>query len=52
MRSKLLQFTTGNPQLPVTGFKDLQGDNGPHHFTICNTGSVSRLPQSHTWYIP
>jgi E3 ubiquitin-protein ligase NEDD4 len=49
MRSKLLQFSTGTSRLPVNGFRDLQGSDGPRKFTIaCNEGEKN-LPKAHTW---
>ncbi|ORY41489.1 HECT-domain-containing protein [Neocallimastix californiae] len=50
MRSKLLQFATGNSQVPVTGFKDLQGSDGPRHFKISYQSDERRLPISHTCF--
>ena len=33
-KARLLQFTTGTSRIPVNGFKDLQGSDGPRRFTI------------------
>jgi len=33
-RTKLLLFATGNSQVPITGFKDLQGNGKIQHFVI------------------
>jgi hypothetical protein len=33
-KSRLLQFTTGTSRIPVNGFKDLQGSDGPRRFTV------------------
>jgi len=49
MRARLLQFVTGTSRIPVTGFKDLQGSDGPRHFTIEKAGNQDDLPKSHTW---
>ncbi|CAG8459561.1 16376_t:CDS:10 [Acaulospora morrowiae] len=49
-KSRLLQFTTGTSRLPVNGFKDLQGSDGPRRFTIEKAGDVSQLPKSHTCF--
>lgn len=49
-KSRLLQFTTGTSRVPVNGFKDLQGSDGPRRFTIEKAGDVSQLPKAHTWY--
>jgi len=47
----LLIFATGNSQVPVTGFKDLQGNDGIMHFKIKRHGNLNDLPKSHTWYV-
>src|SRR5271163_4251896 len=49
-KSRLLQFTTGTSRIPVNGFKDLQGSDGPRRFTIEKAGDISQLPKAHTWY--
>jgi E3 ubiquitin-protein ligase NEDD4 len=41
-KSRLLQFTTGTSRIPVNGFKDLQGSDGPRRFTIEKSGEVSK----------
>ena len=48
---KLLIFATGNSQVPVTGFKDLQGNGEIQHFKLKKSGSENDLPKSHTWYV-
>lgn len=50
-KSRLLQFATGTSRIPVNGFKDLQGSDGPRRFTIEKSGDPSALPKSHTWYV-
>jgi E3 ubiquitin-protein ligase NEDD4 len=50
MRARLLQFVTGTSRIPVTGFKDLQGSDGPRHFTIEKAGNQDDLPKSHTCF--
>ena len=50
-KSRLLQFTTGTSRIPVNGFKDLQGSDGPRRFTIEKAGDPVALPKSHTWYV-
>lgn len=49
-KSRLLQFVTGSSRLPVNGFRDLQGSDGPRRFTIekANGGDRGALPKSHT----
>jgi E3 ubiquitin-protein ligase NEDD4 len=51
-KSRLLQFATGTSRIPVNGFKDLQGSDGPRRFTIEKAGEPNQLPKSHTWYVP
>ncbi|KAJ5872315.1 uncharacterized protein N7529_004668 [Penicillium soppii] len=49
-KSRLLQFTTGTSRIPVNGFKDLQGSDGPRRFTIEKSGDPQALPKSHTCF--
>ncbi|TAQ90164.1 hypothetical protein B7494_g1478 [Chlorociboria aeruginascens] len=49
-KSRLLQFATGTSRIPVNGFKDLQGSDGPRRFTIEKQGEVNNLPKSHTCF--
>lgn len=49
-KSRLLQFTTGTSRIPVNGFKDLQGSDGPRRFTIEKAGEPEHLPKSHTCF--
>ncbi|KAK7685350.1 hypothetical protein QCA50_011714 [Cerrena zonata] len=49
-KSRLLQFTTGTSRIPVNGFKDLQGSDGPRRFTIERSGDTKSLPKSHTCF--
>ncbi|ODQ65142.1 HECT-domain-containing protein [Nadsonia fulvescens var. elongata DSM 6958] len=49
-KSRLLQFTTGTSRIPVNGFKDLQGSDGPRRFTIEKAGESTQLPKSHTCF--
>lgn len=48
-KSRLLQFATGTSRIPVNGFKDLQGSDGPRRFTIEKSGEITQLPKAHTW---
>jgi len=50
MRSRLLQFVTGTSRVPMNGFKELYGSNGPQQFTIEKWGSPNNLPRSHTCF--
>ena len=47
-KSRLLQFVTGTNRIPVNGFKDLQGSDGPRRFTIEKSGDPRRLPMANT----
>ncbi|KAI0050068.1 ubiquitin-protein ligase [Auriscalpium vulgare] len=49
-KSRLLQFATGTSRIPVNGFKDLQGSDGPRRFTIEKSGDPNQLPKSHTCF--
>ncbi|CAL5873477.1 uncharacterized protein PFLUO_LOCUS7756 [Penicillium psychrofluorescens] len=49
-KSRLLQFTTGTSRIPVNGFKDLQGSDGPRRFTVEKSGDPAALPKSHTCF--
>ncbi|EEQ88065.2 E3 ubiquitin-protein ligase hulA [Blastomyces dermatitidis ER-3] len=49
-KSRLLQFATGTSRIPVNGFKDLQGSDGPRRFTIEKSGEITALPKSHTCF--
>lgn len=49
-KARLLQFATGTSRVPVNGFKDLQGSDGPRRFTIDKSGDPSQLPRSHTCF--
>jgi E3 ubiquitin-protein ligase NEDD4 len=49
-RARLLQFVTGTSRIPVNGFKDLHGSDGPRRFCIERAGVPAQLPKSHTWY--
>ncbi|TPX54318.1 hypothetical protein PhCBS80983_g05973 [Powellomyces hirtus] len=49
-KARLLQFVTGTSRIPVNGFKDLQGSDGPRRFTIEKTGEGEQLPKSHTCF--
>ncbi|KAL3998524.1 HECT-domain (ubiquitin-transferase) family protein [Acanthocheilonema viteae] len=49
MRARLLQFVTGTSRVPMNGFRELYGANGPQKFTIERWGSTDMLPRAHTW---
>ncbi|CAD5113695.1 DgyrCDS2857 [Dimorphilus gyrociliatus] len=49
-RSKLLQFVTGTSRVPMNGFKELYGSNGPQLFTIEHWGLPTDLPRAHTCF--
>ncbi|KAE8748048.1 hypothetical protein FOCC_FOCC005243 [Frankliniella occidentalis] len=50
MRSRLLQFVTGTSRVPMNGFKELYGSNGPQLFTIEKWGKPSNYPRAHTCF--
>ncbi|XP_014243563.1 E3 ubiquitin-protein ligase Nedd-4 isoform X2 [Cimex lectularius] len=50
MRSRLLQFVTGTSRVPMNGFKELYGSNGPQMFTIEKWGSTDNYPRAHTCF--
>ncbi|XP_064393564.1 NEDD4-like E3 ubiquitin-protein ligase WWP2 [Halichondria panicea] len=47
---RLLQFVTGTCRLPVGGFSELMGSNGPQKFCIERVGKDTWLPRSHTCF--
>uniref|UniRef100_A0A672IZS1 E3 ubiquitin-protein ligase n=1 Tax=Salarias fasciatus TaxID=181472 RepID=A0A672IZS1_SALFA len=49
-RMRLLQFVTGTCRLPIGGFADLMGSNGPQKFCIEKVGKENWLPRSHTCF--
>jgi len=49
-RSRLLQFVCGTCRVPVGGFGELMGSNGPQRFCIEKVGKDSWLPRSHTCF--
>ncbi|XP_014598335.1 PREDICTED: E3 ubiquitin-protein ligase NEDD4 isoform X4 [Polistes canadensis] len=50
MRSRLLQFVTGTSRVPMNGFKELYGSNGPQLFTIEKWGTPDNYPRAHTCF--
>ncbi|KAL8615914.1 hypothetical protein ACOMHN_034590 [Nucella lapillus] len=50
MRSRLLQFVTGTSRVPMNGFAELYGSNGPQLFTIEKWGNPTQLPRAHTCF--
>ncbi|XP_049282176.1 E3 ubiquitin-protein ligase Nedd-4 isoform X3 [Anopheles funestus] len=50
MRARLLQFVTGTSRVPMNGFKELYGSNGPQLFTIEKWGTVNNFPRAHTCF--
>ncbi|XP_006860264.1 PREDICTED: NEDD4-like E3 ubiquitin-protein ligase WWP2 [Chrysochloris asiatica] len=49
-RIRLLQFVTGTCRLPVGGFAELIGSNGPQKFCVDKVGKETWLPRSHTCF--
>ncbi|XP_060536344.1 E3 ubiquitin-protein ligase Nedd-4 isoform X2 [Cylas formicarius] len=50
MRARLLQFVTGTSRVPMNGFKELYGSNGPQLFTIEKWGTTDNYPRAHTCF--
>lgn len=50
VRARLLQFVTGTSRVPMNGFKELYGSNGPQLFTIERWGNPRQLPRAHTCF--
>uniref|UniRef100_A0AAY4A370 E3 ubiquitin-protein ligase n=1 Tax=Denticeps clupeoides TaxID=299321 RepID=A0AAY4A370_9TELE len=50
VRLRLLQFVTGTCRLPLGGFSELMGSNGPQKFCIEKVGKDTWLPRSHTCF--
>jgi E3 ubiquitin-protein ligase NEDD4 len=50
MRARLLQFVTGTSRVPMNGFKELYGSNGPQLFTIEKWGTPDSFPRAHTCF--
>uniref|UniRef100_A0A8C6UJM3 E3 ubiquitin-protein ligase n=1 Tax=Neogobius melanostomus TaxID=47308 RepID=A0A8C6UJM3_9GOBI len=49
-RIRLLQFVTGTSRVPMNGFAELYGSNGPQPFTIEQWGTRDKLPRAHTCF--
>ncbi|XP_046404355.1 E3 ubiquitin-protein ligase Su(dx) isoform X2 [Ischnura elegans] len=49
-RARLLQFVTGTCRVPVGGFAELMGSNGPQRFCVEKVGKETWLPRSHTCF--
>lgn len=49
-RARLLQFATGTSRVPLAGFAELYGSNGPCKFGIAMRGDVIDLPRAHTCF--
>uniref|UniRef100_A0A671YLQ9 HECT-type E3 ubiquitin transferase n=1 Tax=Sparus aurata TaxID=8175 RepID=A0A671YLQ9_SPAAU len=49
-RIRLLQFVTGTSRVPMNGFAELYGSNGPQLFTIEQWGTRDKLPRAHTCF--
>jgi len=50
MKARLLQFVTGTSRVPMNGFTELYGSNGPQRFTIERWGDTHSLPRAHTCF--
>ncbi|XP_070542382.1 E3 ubiquitin-protein ligase NEDD4-like isoform X2 [Ptychodera flava] len=49
-RARLLQFVTGTSRVPMNGFAELYGSNGPQKFCIEKWGTPTSLPRAHTCF--
>ncbi|XP_004709499.1 E3 ubiquitin-protein ligase NEDD4 [Echinops telfairi] len=49
-RIRLLQFVTGTSRVPMNGFGELYGSNGPQSFTVEQWGTPEKLPRAHTCF--
>ncbi|XP_068131597.1 E3 ubiquitin-protein ligase NEDD4 isoform X3 [Hyperolius riggenbachi] len=49
-RIRFLQFVTGTSRVPMNGFAELYGSNGPQLFTIEKWGTPEKLPRAHTCF--
>uniref|UniRef100_A0A915JF36 HECT-type E3 ubiquitin transferase n=1 Tax=Romanomermis culicivorax TaxID=13658 RepID=A0A915JF36_ROMCU len=49
-RARMLQFVTGTCRVPVGGFAELMGSNGPQLFCVEKVGKENWLPRSHTCF--
>uniref|UniRef100_A0A8C4R5U2 HECT-type E3 ubiquitin transferase n=1 Tax=Eptatretus burgeri TaxID=7764 RepID=A0A8C4R5U2_EPTBU len=49
-RIRFLQFVTGTSRLPMNGFAELYGSNGPQKFTVQKWGTPDKLPRAHTCF--
>ncbi|XP_078488534.1 E3 ubiquitin-protein ligase NEDD4-like [Ciona intestinalis] len=50
LRVRFLQFVTGTSRVPMNGFGELWGSNGPQLFTIEKWGTPEKLPRAHTCF--
>ncbi|PAV77310.1 hypothetical protein WR25_21113 [Diploscapter pachys] len=50
MRARVLQFVSGTSRVPMNGFRELYGSNGPQKFTIEKWGNPDMLPRAHTCF--
>ena len=50
-RATLLQFATGTSRIPIGGFANLPGFEGPTKFTILHSPNTALLPTASTWFV-
>ncbi|KAJ3615875.1 hypothetical protein Zmor_012234 [Zophobas morio] len=50
MRARLLQFVTGTSRMPVNGFRELHGNNGPQRFCLERAATNDGLCRAHTCF--
>ena len=49
IKARMLQFVTGTSKVPMNGFAELQGSQGPKRFCVKRYGLPNSLPRAHTW---
>eukprot|EP00127_Corallochytrium_limacisporum_P005528 Clim_evm45s207 gene=Clim_evmTU45s207 len=50
MKARTLQFVTGTSRVPMNGFKELHGSDGPRRFCVEKWGRPDNLPRAHTCF--
>jgi len=48
--ARLIQFITGTSKIPVDGFENLKGMNGPQRISIHKDPVTYQLPKAHTCF--
>lgn len=50
LRARMLQFVTGTSRVPVNGFRELHGSNGPQKFCVERVNATDGLARAHTCF--